>query len=52
MATYYTMDCAVEDFVQWCAKCQHYGMDPRKVILFAEKENSFLYGEDEDNKED
>jgi len=43
MAIYYTFDTAVEEFIHWCAKCEHYGIDPEGVIAEAKKENAWMF---------
>ena len=48
MAIYYTFDTAVEEFLHWCAKCEHYGIDPKNVIAVAMEENAWLSEEPED----
>ena len=48
MATYYTFDTAVEEFVLWYEKCQHYGIEPKNVIDIAMKEYGWVF---EDQKE-
>lgn len=43
MATYYTFDSAVEEFIHWHDKCKHYGIDPKDVIAEAKKEHTWIY---------